>query len=59
MNDFWTAVAERDTLAEDITAREAAGEQIPLNDWLYLEDAWRAVLVAFFPAALAVPTEQN
>ena len=53
MTAFAAAVKDRDILAADIAAREAAGEIIPLNDFLILEDAQRAVTIAFFAAATA------
>lgn len=53
MDAFAAAVKDRDILAADIAARGAAGETIPLNDFLLLEDAQRAVTVAFFAAATA------
>ena len=53
MTAFNIAVQDRVILAADITARETAGETIPLNDILLLEDAQRAVIVAFFAAATA------
>lgn len=53
MNAFNAAVKDRDILAADIAARGAAGETIPLNDFLLLEEAQRAVAVTFFAAATA------
>lgn len=51
MDAFTAAVKDRDILAADIASREAAGETIPLNDFLILEDAQRAVTTTFFAAA--------
>lgn len=42
------AKKERDILAADLAAREDAGETIPLNDFLIMEDANRAYFLAFF-----------